>query len=347
MKTINFYVVGLLCLFTTGLFAQETFEEKAAAIARNIQQITKQEKDSLKAEVEAVNQLLENNEITKDEADERKQEYAEKRAANIETRVAVEQQKLDELVQDKVDGKVESKSNTTTILGIKVNHTENDSVKVEKDYNRTTSQFVFALGLNRLMTDGEIDDENFKNSSDFYEWGVALNTRIFKDNNLLHFKYGLSLQYNNLRPTNNRIFAVDGKQTVLIDDPKGRTFKTSKLRYVNLVIPAHLEFDFGAKKVNGDKTYYPVQKSVRIGIGGYAGINVKEKQKLVFDNDNGNKVKEKTKGNYHVNDFVYGVSAYVGYSSFSLYAKYDLQPVFSNNQIDQNNLSLGIRFDFN
>ena len=36
-----------------------------------------------------------------------------------------------------------------------------------------------------------------------------------------------------------------------------------------------------------------------------------------------------------------------GYKATSLYLKYDLNPLFENNTIDQNNISLGIRFDFN
>ena len=44
---------------------------------------------------------------------------------------------------------------------------------------------------------------------------------------------------------------------------------------------------------------------------------------------------------------LYTVSAYLGYGQTSLYVKYDLNPMFKNNNIDQNNVSLGIRFDFN
>lgn len=195
------------------------------------------------------------------------------------------------------------------------------------------------------MTDDNIDNDNFKWRSDFYEWGVSWNTRIFKNNNLLHLKYGLSLQYNNLRPENNKMFATteDG-QTILVDS--GRELDMSRLRYVNLVVPMHLEFDLTKKQVNGERTYFPSHKSVRLGVGGYAGVNVKEKQILRYEEEDHN-VKHKEKGDFNVNDFVYGVSAYLGYGEVSLYAKYDLQPVFANNAVDSNNLSLGIRFDFN
>jgi len=343
MKTITFYVVALLCLVATKLTAQESFEKRASVIATNIETITKQQKDSLKMEVEGVNLQLEGNQITQAQADAKKQEFAEKRAKIIEDKVAIEEQKLSDLVKDKVDGNVRNDRNAFVI---RFNNTMKcDTCKVkERVYKRTTSQLVFALGVNRAMADGKAD-ANYKWRSDFYEWGVSWNTRLAKNNNLLHAKYGLSLQYNNLRADNDRVFAIDGNKTILVD--AGRNIDVARLRYVNLVVPAHLEFDFTKKKMNGDKTYFPSQRSLRVGLGGYAGVNVKEKQIVKYRNDNGNDVKDKTKGDYNVNDFVYGVSGYIGYRDISLYAKYDLQPIFANNEIDQNNLSLGIRFDFN
>ncbi len=355
MKTITFYVAGLLCLLAAKLTAQETpkpqtFEDRAREISKNIETVTKQQKDSLKLEVEAVNVKLENKEISEEEAEAQKQQYAKKRAKNIETRVAVEEEKLDQLVKDQVDGKVKAKHRKSRFALFSYQSgdgTDTTTVYVKRyDFKRTTSQFVFALGANRLVNDGgTIDNDNFKDRSDFYEWGVAWNTRLFANNNLLHVKYGLSLQYNNLRPADDRIFALDGNKTVLVDS--GINIDVARLRYVNLVVPVHLEFDFTPKKVVDDKTYYPIHESFRIGFGGYAGVNVKEKQVIKYNDADDNDVKSKTKGDFNVNDFVYGVSAYIGYGDISLYAKYDLQTVFADNDIDQNNLSLGIRFDFN
>jgi hypothetical protein len=344
MKTITFYVVAVLCLLANRLNAQETFEAQASAISKNIEMITKEEKDSLKVEVEQVNNLLEKGEINAAEATTRKQQLADKRAANIEARVAVEEQKLSQLVKDKVDGKLAPANSKFTFSFNKGDKTDSTKVK-EQSFKRTTSQFVFALGVNRLVTDDKIDNSNFKWRSDFYEWGVAFNTRILKNNNLLHAKYGLSLQYNNLRPDNNQIFVTEGGQTGLA--PSGIDLDVSRLRYVNLVVPVHLEFDLTKRQENGEKTYYPIHKSVRLGVGGYAGVNVKEKQIIKYTDADSHDVKLKQKGDFNVSDFVYGVSAYLGYGDISLYAKYDLQPVFANNVADQNNLSLGLRFDFN
>jgi len=41
------------------------------------------------------------------------------------------------------------------------------------------------------------------------------------------------------------------------------------------------------------------------------------------------------------------LSTYIGYRETSLYLKYDLNPLFQNNAIKQNNISLGVRFDLN
>jgi hypothetical protein len=174
---------------------------------------------------------------------------------------------------------------------------------------------------------------------------LTYNTRILKEDNLLHFKYGLSLMYNNLRVTDNRYFVKNGAQTDLVNSTVH--LEESRFRNVYVMVPLHLEFDFTKKEIRDDVNYFRTHKSARFGLGGYAGFRIKSKQMLHFDDASGNEVKQKTKGNYNVNDFNYGLSTYVGYKSTSLYLKYDLQPLFENNTVDQNNISLGLRFDFN
>jgi len=80
---------------------------------------------------------------------------------------------------------------------------------------------------------------------------------------------------------------------------------------------------------------------------GYTGFRLKSKQFQLFDDGNGHDVTMKEKGDFNVNNFIYGVSGYLGYNQMSLYLKYDLNPMFKNNTVKQKNISLGIRFDFN
>ena len=366
MKKIKTGIVLFFLSFITKTWAQDTFEKKAHDIAVRIEKITIEEKQALKKEVDSVNTDLVEGKITKEEAEKKKQELAVVRAQNIEKRTAEEQAKLQELVQMKVDGKIASdgtelkKGGTVVIIGaskdsIGKSQTEIiiPSLKVykgndEKQFRqakRTTSQFVFATGLNNLIENDKYADDKYSFiGSHFYEWGLTLNSRLMKDHNLLHAKYGLSLMYNNIRPLDNQFFVVNGSQTDLIENPIH--LKESRFRNVNLVFPVHLEFDFSKPKIKNNQTYFRTHNSFRMGFGGYAGINLKSKQILKFD-DNDLKAFQKTKGDYNVNNFIYGLSAYAGYRAASLYVKYDLNELFENNPISANNISLGIRFDFN
>ncbi|MDQ6472564.1 hypothetical protein RB619_18130 [Flavobacterium sp. LHD-80] len=343
MKNFTIHLVILIFLFVSKVMGQETFEARARQIANKIEKVTKEEKETLKQEVEAVNVQLSEGKITQEQADKRKKELAEARAIIIEEKVTLAQNELNELVQEKVDGKIKQKDIPASYyIRWAKNDCKKDSIRSER---RTTSQFVFALGLNNTMVDGKYQDSNYSFiGSHFYEWGFTYNSRLMKNDNLLHAKYGLSLMYNNIRPTDNRYFVVNGDQTNLQTNAVNLT--ESRFRNVYLVLPAHLEFDFTRPTVKDGKTYFKTHKSFRFGVGGYAGINVKSKQILKFEEED-LKYKSTIKGEYNVNNFIYGVSSYIGYRELSLYVKYDLNPLFQDNLVKENNISMGLRFDFN
>ena len=348
MRNLTIYLALLLFLFASKIVAQETFEAKAKTIALKIENIIKDEKNALKIEVDAVNRELESGAITEQQADEKKMKLSEIRSKNIETKVSSAQEELKDLVQQKVDGKIESVDTTKTygrFLSLSIGGRERKNDTIKKGEKRTTSQFVMASGVNNLVTDKSVANSDFRYwSSHFYELGITYNTRILKNNNLLHFKYGVSVMYNNLRATNNRAFVVNGNQTNL--ETSSINICDSRFKNVYVVAPLHLEFDFAGNKIKDGKSFFKTHQSVRLGIGGFAGARVKSKQILKYEND-GRDVTERTRGNFNANDFIYGVSTYIGYKETSLYLKYDLNPLFSNNPIKQNNISLGVRFDFN
>lgn len=342
MKNFTIYLVILVFLFVSKVLGQETFESRAKQIANKIEKITKEEKETLKQEIEAVNVQLSEGKITQEQADKRKKELAEARAVIIEEKVTLAQNELNDLVQQKVDGKIKEDSSRVYMIRWKSSKRDKDSIHGEK---RTTSQFVFAMGLNNTMVDGKLQDSNYRfMGSHFYEWGFTYNSRLMKNDNLLHAKYGLSLMYNNIRPTDNRSFVVNGDQTILEENPVHLT--ESRFRNVYLAVPVHLEFDFTKAGENNGKKYFKTHKSFRFGVGGYAGINVKSKQILKFEEED-LKYKTTIKGDYNVNNFIYGLSSYVGYRELSLYFKYDLNPIFQDNLTKENNVSLGLRLDLN
>jgi hypothetical protein len=354
MRNVAIYLVVFLCFFLNKAIAQESFEAKAKAIAYKIERITNQEKETLKFQIEEVNAQLEKGLITQEQANEKKMALAKERATIIENKIAAIQVELKDLVQQKVDGKINENDKKTTIAifggssGDSIGNTfaielpamkvyDGQKDKEKKLLKRTTSQFVFALGLNNVATNTNVANSDFRYfGSHFYEWGLTYNSRISKNNNLLHFKYGFSVMYNNLRATNNRYFVTVGNQTSL--NFYNASLDESRFKNVYLVFPFHLEFDFSNNKSYAFKTH----DSFRIGLGGYLGTNLKSKQYLEYSD-----IEILTKSDFNTSNFIYGLSTYIGYKATSLYVKYDLNPLFKNNTIKQNNVSLGIRWDFN
>ena len=177
--------------------------------------------------------------------------------------------------------------------------------------------------------------------SRFFELGWQWKTRLLGKNSDLRFVYGVSYQSNGLKPTNNQYFVKEGDNTTL-DVYEGNLDK-SKFRLDNLVIPLYLEFSPYKNRVReGFVSRY--RNTFVLGVGGYAGLNLSARQKLKF-NDESNHSKEKIKDNYNTNNVVYGLGFYIGKGDTSLYVKYDLNTIFKDPNLDQHNVSLGLRFE--
>lgn len=348
---------------------EKTFEGRAEQISFGIKNDVREEKELLRKGIEAIDKEIVDGTIAKNQAEEQKMKLAETSAKAIEEKIKLRQEALNKLIQDDVDKTLprswENSGMSLTLYGNNISQKnkrgdidgrKNFAFPAMKAYDgqkdkdrqqnkRTTSQFVFAIGANNLATDRAVSNSDFKYwQSRFYEWGFTFNSRIIPNHNLLHAKYGLSLMYNDLKPADNRFFVDNGSQTVLQTNPLHQ--EDSRFRNVNLVLPLHLEFDFTKPKIKDGKTYFKSHDSFRLGIGGYLGANLKSKQ-IIKHNLDGYQSVEKTKGDFNVNSFVYGLSTYIGYKATSLYLKYDLNPLFKNNTVNENNVSLGIRFDFN
>lgn len=324
---------------------------------RQKEEITEQEKTALKEEVASINDRLEKGSITEAEARALKEEAATKRARNIENRLAIIDNRIDFLKRNGADV-VELDSmdiKPRVVIGIGGEDDEDDSIfgirireypdssPVKYD-RRTYSDFVMAIGFNNALIDGQsLEDSPYKlGGSRFFEMGLQWRTRVFKESNWLRLHYGLSFQFNGLKPENNQYFVQIGDQTEL-QEFDGELRK-SKLRMDNLVFPIH--FEFGPSKVyrSDNKIRYSLKKQFRIGIGAYGGFNIGTRQKLKYTL-NGEDVKDKLKRDYNTSDLVYGLSAYAGFDNTLLYVKYDLNPIFKDAAVEQRNISLGLRFD--
>lgn len=349
MKIINYTVAlatWLLAIAPMGAQNEQIIE----TLEQSKQQIINKEKQLLKEEVEALISRQENNEITIEEAEKLKNEAAQKRALNIENKVAIIDNKIALLKRNETENILEE--GDQVVLRIGSGNEEDDSFiylgkdNTKRKYDRRTKSFLtFAVGLNNAIEEGgSLEDSNFKiGGSRFVELGLTWKTRVLQESNWVRLLYGVSFQFNALKPTDNRLFVDQDNETVLV--PFNGNLDKSKFRVSNLVVPVHFEFGPSKKIEKKDYFRYSTHNQFKFGIGGYAGLNLTARQILKFE-ENNNRVRQKIKGDFNTSDFVYGLSAYAGISDVSLYFKYDLNPLFKNNNPQLNNVSLGLRWDW-
>nr|WP_288932359.1 hypothetical protein [uncultured Allomuricauda sp.] len=355
MKTITFYsAVLFLFLVSQTMFGQEDYQKKIEALKIEKQRIVEQEKDALKFEVRDINKRLEKGDISENEAKILKEEVAKQRALNIENRVAIIENRIALLERNK--GDVLTLSEIDTIYGDRMrigllldgkpaitfnSHRWKKKIKYDR---RTYSDFVMAIGFNNALIEGQsLSDSPYKiGGSRFFEMGWQWRTRVFKRSNWLRFNYGFSFQFNGLKPDDNQIFVQNGDQTVLGEFEYD--LDKSKFRMDNLVFPVHFEVGPSRLRKSERSMRYSIRDQFRLGFGGYGGFNLGTRQKLKYNRD-GENVKDKLKRDYNSSDLIYGVSGYMGFDGVLLYLKYDLNPIFKDADVKQNNISLGLRFD--
>ncbi|WP_055447903.1 hypothetical protein [Lacinutrix mariniflava] len=363
MQTITKYIIILvLSFYATNVTAQETKEplaesKKEEQIVLLKDKIKAHEKDALKTEVEVINDRVIKKEITYEKGEDLKQEAAKKRALNIENRITLFENKLAFYERNNLptpfdgDGNLKRKEFDLTFKNLNdvsnfTGFTVIDSVKTQVKYDlRTTNELMFAGGYNNAIVDGgSLKSSPYDiNESSFMEIGWNWKTRLGESGNSPRIKYGLALQVNRYQLEDNKTFIQNGNTTRL--ETFSEDLNLAELRLTNIVVPVYFEFG-GMHKIEKPSTvrYYNDWK-FKFGLGGYAGLRTGTMQKLKYKQE-GDRVKEKIKRNYNTNPFIYGIGAYIGVGDYSLYAKYDLSETFKNDALKQNNISLGIRMDF-
>lgn len=359
MRTITMYLMVLLTLFMVkNSVAQEDYQKTIDILKEQKLSITRQEKEALKFEIAEIVKQLEGGEITQEEADALKMKAAEKHALNIEDRIAIINNKISLLERNNGEVKEldtlnykfafqigfgDDDKDGGKLLGFRLNENPN---RREPIYDRRTySDLVVAVGFNNAIVEGQsLNDSPYKiGGSRFFEMGWQWRTRVFKNTNFLRFNYGFSFQFNGLKPKDNQyLVSLENGQSELQEFEY--ELNKSKFRMDNLVFPIHFEFGPSKLKTTEKTIRYSLKDQFRLGLGGYGGFNMGTRQKLKYSLD-GDNVKDKLKRSYNTNDLIYGLSAYAGVDGVLLYVKYDLNPIFKDADVDQRNISLGLRFD--
>lgn len=361
--------VAIITTLTQAFAQNSQLQNKVKSEITSIENTVAVYKDSLKNQIDIIWTLEDTNQITWEEGRRKKDSIANYYAEKIKKSVSNSQEKIDEEIKLRVNEIVNSQYKEVEVIeavdnespvtnyyfsyrngkdGKKGRDGKDGNIKKDRSEKRTTTQFVFATGINSLLEDGKLQNGEFTPlRSMFYELGYTHNTRIFKDSPLLHFKYGVSFMFDKLAARGNRIFVRD-EQGIYSLEKTGIDYKKNMFRNTTLIVPLHLEFDFTKKKYSEklNKNIFSSHKAFRLGVGGFIGTHLQTLEKNKYRED-GKSKKEKISSSYNVEKFIYGLSAYVGYRETSFYVKYNLNPLFKNQPTDVNIISAGVRFDFN
>lgn len=333
----------LLCfaVFAFGITVQaqniDSIIEKNAAIktAQANEDLTLSEKISV------VNQQVDNGRITKDQAYQIITKFSNEQpvylqAIPVEAPVEVVEVEAVDAAEENYDydwGKETSPFDFA--MGVQMD-------TVVKYGTKTTPYLAFGVG--NVATDGAFANSEFGYMrSNYFEWGIAARTPFSKTNNKWGIRYGLGFKYNGLATTQNQEFTLAGNQTVTAPSSKELRKNYAYLRNTYITIPVSLDFTTTSKVYNEANRRFTTKEGINFGIGGYVGYNINSKQFIRYENADGYKISEQQKGDWNVNDFQYGLTAYAGKDHFKLVLKYDLSPVFSNNEVDQNYWSIGLQ----
>jgi len=213
--------------------------------------------------------------------------------------------------------------------------------KKKKHYDDFTPWSGFELGVAALMNPDYsfVVPVGYEFSTLDYKKSMRVGINFAEKNfpivkHYLMIGSGFGLEINNYRfLKNTRLNSNVASFSGYIDTVY--QFDKSKLRLSYLNIPLLIEFNSSGN----------AEKALHLAAGLVVGYNVGSKTKVVYLL-NGNKIKEKAKGDFNVNPFRYALTARAGFGeNIMVYATYDLSELFLKNQGPEfNAFSVGLSF---
>src|SRR5699024_10600545 len=97
-------------------------------------------------------------------------------------------------------------------------------------------------------------------------------------------------------------------------------------------------------KYTDRKAYYAIHDKFRGGLGAFFGFKVSSSMIYKYDN-NGKFDMVSHQRSYNTHNFLYGVSGYVQYGDFELFARYNLNRIFKSAEVNGNTFVVGIGID--
>ena len=224
---------------------------------------------------------------------------------------------------------------------------DNDTIEVDDfdsiKHNKFNGHWAgVELGLNGYMNSANsmdlVSSEKFMSLNQSKSWAFNLN---FAEINIgLVKKYvgittGLGWQVNNYRFNNNNRLVGDSASLTYFTDTIN--LKKNKLVASYLTLPIILEFQL---PVNQKEDW------IHLSFGVVGGLRLGSHTKQVFEL-NGSETKDKTRDDFHLSNFQYGLTGRLGYNDMSVFVNYSLSSLLKGGEGPElYPWSAGISFSF-
>ena len=237
----------------------------------------------------------------------------------------------------KIDVEVEEDGDDTKVNVNVPDKAERDSIKAahaEAHYKAAKFNFDVDLGLNNFVNTEDNQMPDLKPlGSRYVSLNMHLNSQIGGRKSPFYLVSGLEFAFNNYMFDDDVIVRDIDNVTSFLVVPD-RDFEKSKLTHSSVNVPIMPMLKF--KRENGKDGF-------KIGAGGFAGYRLGSHTKLKYDED-GRSEKEKTRDNFNLSEFQYGLEGVVGYGGLDLFVKYNMNDLFKDNRGPQANvISFGLR----
>ena len=233
-----------------------------------------------------------------------------------------------------------AKKATTVVItddGVTIESNEDwdtDKMKDARDKyktNQTIGYFEWYFGWNNWFNaDGMATDLKTAQTTelDFWPsmvWGFGFGGRTRFGSSQIHVRYGTQFNWHYYVFKGNNIITKDAKiDGITIMPDQTKNYSKSSLRSIFWDFPLLLEWDTSRPgRSNG----------FSLAAGGYGGLRLGTRNKQKYDDFNNDKTKNKNFNNYYTNQWRYGLMAQVGFGTFKITAKYDLNNLFSQDKV--------------
>ncbi len=233
--------------------------------------------------------------------------------------------------------------------GIKIIETPDGSlIKIVRDENwpakkKGRKKFKgswqgFEIGMNNYLTPEGRFADGFLQVYDGKAWNLNFNfiqySINFSPSGKTGMVIGLGFRLNNYKLTGNNSITKDSTGYI-VSLPYEQNLKMSKLYTCYLTAPLLFEFHTGQYK-----------KGFRMGMGVVGGLKLRSYTKVKWY-ENGNKAKNKVKGDFNVSPLDVAATVRIGVNWIDMYANYSLIPLFKKDlgpEVYPLVVGLGFRF---